>query len=314
MMTHITKEHDSNKPFAIKEASEKSNTFVYEIKNFSERKNFFCIEHQHVALAKYPEVRSSVHSNEFYFMLYFSKGEGEIIIDYQKYYVRPNTLFFICPGQLHKFDRIRCSDGINIAFSVDFLNNLSENTKSLAMQNFFSYQNEVSVYCFDSIGTSYLENDFQQMLYRYENSADQDYQINCLASLLALLMMDILHYGSRQTAISNTRDSKEYRLYVDFMECVEQDFKIKHATIDYVHELSVSLSTLNKYVMKASGKSPSTLIDERIILEAKRMLFGNTDIFVKEVAHSLGFEDTSNFVKFFKRYTGMSPTEFRDSQ
>jgi len=58
--------------------------------------------------------------------------------------------------------------------------------------------------------------------------------------------------------------------------------------------------------MDVSGKSPSMLTNKRIVTEGKRILYEWTSMRVGEIADALGFEDNSNFVKFFKRYTGMT--------
>ena len=54
------------------------------------------------------------------------------------------------------------------------------------------------------------------------------------------------------------------------------------------------------------------MVQERIILEAQRLLlYSNSN--VNQVAYRLGFEDASYFVKYFKKYTGVSPKDFRKS-
>ena len=62
--------------------------------------------------------------------------------------------------------------------------------------------------------------------------------------------------------------------------------------------------------MAAAGKSPKVMTDERVVIEAqRRLLFGKAT--VKEVGASLGFEETTNFVKFFRRLVGQNPDSFR---
>ena len=74
--------------------------------------------------------------------------------------------------------------------------------------------------------------------------------------------------------------------------------------------LGVSSKTLSKCISECSGKAPLTFINDRIILEAKRLLrFSN--MIVKEVGFYLGYDDPSYFVKFFKRQTGFLPTDFQ---
>jgi hypothetical protein len=60
----------------------------------------------------------------------------------------------------------------------------------------------------------------------------------------------------------------------------------------------------------ASGSSPKALIEQRLILEAKRLL-AHTSLTVEAIATKVGFSEPTNFVKFFRRHGGMRPLEFR---
>jgi AraC family transcriptional regulator, transcriptional activator of pobA len=68
---------------------------------------------------------------------------------------------------------------------------------------------------------------------------------------------------------------------------------------------------LNQATTKVLGKSPKEIIDNRILLEAKRLL-AHTNENVKEIAYTLGFEEPTNFIKYFKKHSTFTPTEFRE--
>ena len=76
--------------------------------------------------------------------------------------------------------------------------------------------------------------------------------------------------------------------------------------------LNITSKTLTQYVGECSTQSPLSLINNRIILEAKRLL-RYSNFSVKEIAFRLGFEDPSYFVKFFKRLVHRSPADYRES-
>jgi len=68
---------------------------------------------------------------------------------------------------------------------------------------------------------------------------------------------------------------------------------------------------LNQATSKVLDKSPKELIDDRILLEAKRLLvYGNKSI--KEIAFQLGFEEPTNFIKYFRKHIDKTPMEFRE--
>ncbi|WP_452599622.1 helix-turn-helix domain-containing protein [Pontimicrobium sp. MEBiC01747] len=91
---------------------------------------------------------------------------------------------------------------------------------------------------------------------------------------------------------------------------VDKHFKTKHKVSDYAELLNKSPKTLANAFAKFNDKSPLQIINERIILEARRLLtFSEKSS--KEIAHDLGFHEASHFSKFFKNQVGESPTTFR---
>jgi len=79
---------------------------------------------------------------------------------------------------------------------------------------------------------------------------------------------------------------------------------------EYAKLLSLSSYQLNAITKGSVGKTVSDLINEQILLEAKRYLLATPNP-VKDVADLLGYEDVSYFIRFFKKHTGHSPEAFR---
>jgi AraC family transcriptional regulator, transcriptional activator of pobA len=96
-----------------------------------------------------------------------------------------------------------------------------------------------------------------------------------------------------------------------FMQLLEKNFLTLHKPNDYAHLLAMSPNTFSKRCVRYFKKTPSTLIQERLILEAKKKLH-LTRQSIKEIAHALNFEDESYFSRFFKKFTNVSPQTFRD--
>lgn len=86
-----------------------------------------------------------------------------------------------------------------------------------------------------------------------------------------------------------------------------------HTVQEYADLLNVSSRTLTKYVAQSTYCTPLQMINDRIVLEAKRRL-QHTSMSVKQIGYELGFEDPSYFVKFFKRLTGKMPGTFRNEK
>ena len=100
-------------------------------------------------------------------------------------------------------------------------------------------------------------------------------------------------------------------LFLQFRKLVEKEYRKLHTVQEYAERLNVAVRTLNKCVNDCSKMSPLAFVNNRIVLEAKRMVRYSNMMF-KEIALELGFEEPSYFVKFFKRQTGYLPSDFRE--
>ncbi len=98
---------------------------------------------------------------------------------------------------------------------------------------------------------------------------------------------------------------------LQFQQLLEQHFISERNTSFYAKELAISLSSLSKKVKQQVGKTPTELIRERVVLEAKKQLH-LTYKSVKEIARDLHFDDEHYFSRYFKKEIGLAPTQFRE--
>ncbi|OKS89150.1 helix-turn-helix domain-containing protein [Mucilaginibacter polytrichastri] len=97
-----------------------------------------------------------------------------------------------------------------------------------------------------------------------------------------------------------------------FLAKVDETYTELHEVAAYADMLNISAGHLSELVKAQSGKPAIAHIHERLILEAKRLLF-HTDYAIKEIAFQLGFEDASYFNRFFKRLTAYTPAYYRSN-
>jgi len=93
---------------------------------------------------------------------------------------------------------------------------------------------------------------------------------------------------------------------------VENHYRKQHYVQFYADQLHKSSKTLANLFALYNRKSPLVIVQERIVLEAKRLLI-YTEKSIKEIAYYLGFEDTAYFSNFFKKHTSYSPQDFRNT-
>ena len=127
-----------------------------------------------------------------------------------------------------------------------------------------------------------------------------------------LLLAVLLTYLSRlYTAQFKGEDvSGEKLLLRKFQAKIDECFRESHEVADYASLLHISAGHLSEVVKSQSGKPAIKHIHERLVMEARRLLF-HTDHALKDIAFDLGFSDTSYFNRFFKRETGVTPAEYR---
>lgn len=118
---------------------------------------------------------------------------------------------------------------------------------------------------------------------------------------------------ARKQLLKNSDKQDEIDLVRSFNVLVEEHYREKKSVPDYAELLFKSPKTLSNVFSKISKTSPLQVIHERIVTEAKRLLLF-TEMPIKSIGYELGYEEYSQFSKFFKKAAGISPAEFRDSR
>jgi AraC family transcriptional activator of pobA len=253
-----------------------------------------------------PEVEDP-HKHTFYEIIWTDRGTSKQVIDYQEYDVRPGTLFFISPGQLHDFSEWQPIKGGSILFTEDFflLNHLQKDKlfELTFLDNF--YQHPI----LKPSKKSYIEVRHTIDLLLSENKRkDRLHRIS--QSLLHILLAQIQRCIDSQIEVPVSK--KYIVIFKKFKNLIDQHFKSSLTTSDYAKKLNVTQHHLNYVAKEVSGKTATELIRARSILEAKRLLTF-TDNNVNEIAAELGYFDSSYFAKLFKAETGTSPLAFKSS-
>ena len=108
-------------------------------------------------------------------------------------------------------------------------------------------------------------------------------------------------------------ESAEICILRNFKQLVDEKFRRWHQVQYYASEINISPKHLSQTVKNVTGKVAKEYIKDRLILESKRMLF-HTPLTIKEIAYDIGFKEPLNFSNFFKKQTGIAPSEFRSQR
>jgi AraC-like DNA-binding protein len=143
-----------------------------------------------------------------------------------------------------------------------------------------------------------------------EMESQDDLQIEMLQMMLKRFLILCTRIHKEQNQLENT-DLKSVDLLREFNLLVETHFKTIHTVSKYAELLNKSPKTISNIFSKTYDKTPLQYIQDRIMLEAKRLLT-YTDKPIKEIGYELGFEDIQGFSRFFKNKQGISPSDFKE--
>jgi len=284
----------------------KTNIPVYDIQNFSAYKNdgilvsrFGQYERQHQHLHK-------AHRHSFYHFVFFTQGKGKQQIDFKTFDVKPNLIYFMVPGQVHSWNFESEPDGYLINFSASYFGSLLLKQEYLDKFSFFSGKPEQQVLVLDENTANKTAAIFESIL--KEGELAEPFNDDLVKVLLLQLFIEV----ARTTKNAGDLKANPYNhtILKNFQHLIEENYTNLRLPKQYAELLYITPNHLNALCNDFLGTSAGKLIRDRIILEAKRLLI-NLDLRVVEIAEKLNFEDQSYFVKFFKKYEGLTPDRFR---
>lgn len=245
-----------------------------------------------------------LHRHDFFYILVLKKGAGQHEIDFTNYAINDHTVFIMRPGQVHYLDLKAKSTGFLIQFKTDFL--YSHNSTS---QSHLTKLIQYNTYYLESEGFGKIDNILREALKEYTEKA-KGYQ-EVLKANLSIFLIELLRQRQEKAAPPAATPYAREKLE-HFLELVESNIISHKQVSDYTDLLHLSSYQLSAITKSLLNKTPSEIINNYIILEAKRQLLA-TSSQVSQVAFNLGYEDASYFTRFFKKHIGLSPEIFRQN-
>ncbi|MEV4883035.1 helix-turn-helix domain-containing protein [Chitinophaga ginsengisegetis] len=246
------------------------------------------------------------HRHSFYHLAFFTAGGGSHTIDFEKFPVKPGQLYFMVPGQVHSWFFSGEIEGYVMNVSAGFFNAFLQDADYVERFPFFSGVSAEGVVQLPKAAIPVVTAQFEGML--KEIKGEQAYSQDMLR-LQVLGMFIAVSRASRQGE-SRQELPHNYVLLRNFRKLVEQHYMQLRLPKEYAALLYVTPNYLNAFCRHMLGKSAGEIIRDRVLLEAKRLLI-NADMSIAAIAYQLNFADNSYFTKFFKKYAGTTPEEFR---
>jgi len=236
------------------------------------------------------------HKHDAYFeIIFLTDGAGIHSIDEKEYEVNPPIAFFLTPGQVHCWEFTKIPKGFVCIFKDDFLNENIEGKRHI-------YNFPPMLYLKKDL--SGIQNDFEQL----KNVFDTDAGNNAIIrSYLNIIVLKLVALGNNEPAFQTSLNP----LVSSFKNLIDRFYGEQKDLNFYAEQLNVTKRKLSETCKKELGRPATSLLNERLIMESKRLL-KHTIKTISEIAYELNFTDPSYFVKFFKVNTSLTPGEYRN--
>ncbi|RNC88248.1 MAG: helix-turn-helix domain-containing protein [Winogradskyella sp.] len=247
------------------------------------------------------------HQIKFYNLIFFTEGEGRHFIDFNWFPVQENTLIYLTKDQVNAFDFSSDLKGYCMLFTEDYFVNSFLHLPEDFVFRLFNPQ------LFSPILQIPKQSDFNsyfKLLLNEFNQTNGFNQKTILESLFVILVSKAEYYKQHQTF--HIKDSSQIQLFQKFTKLLEDNFHKTRSANFYANQLGITYKHLNTISKALVNKTAKHVIDDYVILQAKRNLI-NSSIKSTQLAYKLGFEDATNFTKYFKKNTGLTPKSFKNT-
>jgi AraC-like DNA-binding protein len=242
---------------------------------------------------------------DFYLLLVVRSGAGRHMVDFLEYALKAGDVLLVRPGQVQQWRLEGSLDGELVLVSPEalapFIARAEADMRLLALEAWPArIRPSASAFAQTLAGVDRLRSD----ILRFDGSPLEAAII--WHELLALLLRMAREQGAAGAAPVSA-GGEVHRLFVQEME---RSLRARTTVAELARRLGYSESTLARACLAATGRTAKEALDERVALEAKRLLV-HSRASVTAISHQLGFSEPTNFVKFFRRVTGTSPLAFR---
>lgn len=240
------------------------------------------------------------HRHDYYTFMIVKHGSGWHEIDGHCYKVNHEEIFIIRPGQVHSWELSETIQGYIVEFKREALDYNIPICSELINQ-LHSINDVLPI---DPQLLRYL-NSICEVMYEEMTATKEGYDI-CLQSCMTSLLVLITRLADRK----HIRRVIPQDLSDRFLNLVNIYYAKEHGVDFYAKQLGISAKALTAIIGRTRSKSPRQLIQQRFLLEAKRLLT-YSQLSIAEIAFAVGFEDPNYFSRFFRSQENITPAEFR---
>jgi AraC family transcriptional regulator, transcriptional activator of pobA len=241
---------------------------------------------------------------EFHILYLGLRGKGSLVVDFTSVPLGTDTLTIVARGRVQYFVPSTQLDAWVLLFLPEFVELGARGVDPLRGASLLSPAWPVPALQLTSRDRGELLELAEQLATEQARPLDE-----LQPYVMAALLRAILLRGERIARAAGTGPVLPASL-ARFFTILERDCLRTRSVAHYAKQAGLSPRRLAELLVDSTGKSTKELIDDRVVLEHKRLL-ANTDLTIKELADLTGFAEPTNFVKFFRHRAGTTPQAFR---
>ncbi len=246
--------------------------------------------------------------SDHYKIYWIEDGSGAYDIDFKEFEINGCGVFCVSPGQMFSVKSEKVKTAFQISFDKEFYC-VEAHGKEIACNglifNNIHRASGISVGASDApTFRSIIDNIIAEL--KNPGNAHRD----MIETYLRMFLIHTLRLLDLQELQQGSVTHQKNKMVQDFIALVDKHFRTKHSVSDYAKELFISPKSLTKKLNALGYPTSTEIIQERILMEAKRSL-KFTQESIKEIAFDLGFDDPAYFSRLFSKKEGMTPLEYR---
>ncbi|MFD3003298.1 AraC family transcriptional regulator [Pontibacter toksunensis] len=249
------------------------------------------------------ELSEVPHSHDAYMIMYVQETKGgDHLIDFQRYPLQADRVYLLRPGQAHQRES-RQEKGVLVSFSEKFLQTTGMRSHDVFVIFSAVYQHpyldlpEKLQVVFEALVKLMIQE-------LQESKPDMEILSRYLYIILQYLLREC------QVQLEKITPARHSERLFRLSSMIENHYREHCSTGFYADALGITPKHLNSLCRQYLHTTVADIQHDRLLVESKRLLFFSS-LSVKEISYQLGFEDASYFVRFFKRMTGLTPTQLR---
>jgi AraC family transcriptional activator of pobA len=249
---------------------------------------------------------SRSHRNDFYVCIILEKGNANFVVDFKEVILNSSSLVLLAPGQVLRVIESNNTDGWVLYFDSKLIDDHSRSIleESLYQGPLLALSDEQQKWFFQLMDLLYATSELNDMSAFYKPTL-RSIVIPFIYRITALFQASITQNMEQHSLRSNA-------IVTSFRKLLRQNYKEIKSPQEYANLMNLSLGYLNDTLKAITGSTVSHSIQEEAMREAQRLLW-YSELSIKEIANTIGFEDPKYFSRIFSKLTNKSPAQFRNS-